>query len=67
MVSGIEENEDKHKEDDTGTEQRLNDHVLKVAMLLQLAEDKDNLIISSRMSRKLWNYYWILLVIASVI
>jgi predicted transcriptional regulator len=43
----LRENEDKRREDDTGTEQRLNDHVLKVAMLLQLAEDKDNLIITA--------------------
>jgi len=43
----LRENEDKRREDDTGTEQRLNDHVLKIAMLLQLAEDKDNLIITA--------------------
>jgi hypothetical protein len=48
----LRENEDKHKEDDTGTEQRLNDHVLKVAMLLQLAEDKDNLIITAENVKK---------------
>jgi hypothetical protein len=48
----LRENEDKRREDDTGTEQRLNDHVLKVAMLLQLAEDKENLIITAENVKK---------------
>lgn len=35
-------------DDNTGTEQRMNDHVLKIAMLLQLAEDYTELVITGR-------------------
>ena len=35
-------------DDSTGTEQRMNDHVLKIAMLLQLAEDMSELVITGR-------------------
>jgi len=39
---------DADNSDTTGTEQRMNDHVLKIAMLLQLAEDYNELTITGR-------------------
>lgn len=35
-------------QDSTGVEQRMNDHVLKIAMLLQLSEDMNELVITGR-------------------